>query len=101
LTEVILSNIRVLAIDQRIEEDAQGNRTAVGTTATLELTPDQSKIITVAQQMADRLTLALRSVADVQEPDTDGAKHLLSGEDGTSAIQLIRSGAITNVGATN
>lgn len=101
VTEVILSNIRVLAIDQRIEEDAQGNRTAVGTTATLELTPDQSKIITVAQQMADRLTLALRSVADVQEPDTDGAKHLLSGEDGTSAIQLIRSGAITNVGATN
>jgi pilus assembly protein CpaB len=51
--------------------------------------------------MADRLTLALRSVADVQESDTDGAKHLLSGEDGTSAIQLIRSGAITNVGATN
>lgn len=101
VTEVILSNIRVLAIDQRIEEDAQGNRTAVGTTATLELTPDQSKIITVAQQMADRLTLALRSVADVQEPDTDGAKHLLSGEDGTSAIQLIRSGAITSVGATN
>ncbi|MEQ8480628.1 MAG: Flp pilus assembly protein CpaB [Hoeflea sp.] len=101
LTEVILSNIRVLAIDQRIEEDAQGNRTAVGTTATLELTPEQSKIITVAQQMADRLTLALRSVADVQEPDTAGAKHLLSGEDGSSAIQLIRSGAITNVGATN
>lgn len=101
VTEVILSNIRVLAIDQRIEEDADGNRTAVGTTATLELTPDQSKIITVAQQMADRLTLALRSVADVQESDTDGAKHLLSGEDGTSAIQLIRSGAITNVGATN
>lgn len=101
VTETILSNIRVLAIDQRIEEDAQGNRTAVGTTATLELTPEQSKIITVAQQMADRLTLALRSVADVQEPDTDGAKHLLSGEDGTSAIQLIRSGAITNVGATN
>lgn len=98
VTEVILSNIRVLAIDQRIEEDEDGVRTAVGTTATLELTPDQSKIITVAQQMADRLTLALRSVADVQEPDTDGAKYLLSGEAG-GTIQLIRSGAITNVGS--
>ena len=30
----------------------------------LELTPEQAKIITVAQQMADRLTLALRSVAE-------------------------------------
>ncbi|WP_322987756.1 Flp pilus assembly protein CpaB [Hoeflea sp.] len=101
LTEVILSNIRILAIDQRIEQDAEGNRTAVGTTATLELTPEQTKIITVAQQMADRLTLALRSVADVQESDTAGAKYLLSGEDGSAAIQLIRSGAITKVGATN
>lgn len=101
LTEVILSNVRILAIDQRIEEDAEGNRTAVGTTATLELTPEQTKIITVAQQMADRLTLALRSIADVQEPDVDGAKYLLSGEDGSTAIQLIRSGAITQVGATN
>ena len=101
LTEVILSNIRILAIDQRIEQDAEGNRTAVGTTATLELTPEQTNIITVAQQMADRLTLALRSVADVQESDIDGAKYLLSGEDGSTAIQLIRSGTITKVGATN
>ena len=101
LTEVILSNIRILAIDQRIEQDADGNKTAVGTTATLELTPEQAKIITVAQQMADRLTLALRSVADVQESDIDGAKYLLSGEDGSAAIQLIRSGTITKVGATN
>ncbi|MBU4531640.1 MAG: Flp pilus assembly protein CpaB [Hoeflea sp.] len=101
LTEVILSNIRILAIDQRIEQDAEGNRTAVGTTATLELNPEQTKIITVAQQMADRLTLALRSVADVHESDIDGAKYLLSGEDGSAAIQLIRSGTITKVGATN
>ena len=32
----------------------------VGETATLELTPQQAEIITVAQQMADRLTLSLR-----------------------------------------
>jgi len=101
LTEVILSNIRILAIDQRIEENPDGSQTAVGTTATLELTPEQTKIITVAQQMADRLTLALRSVADVREPDSDGAKYLLSGEDGSAAIQLIRSGSISKVGATN
>lgn len=98
ITETILSNIRVLAIDQRIQEDEEGKKTAVGTTATLELTPDQARIISVGQQMASRLTLALRSVADGRESDTGGADHLLSREGGP-AIQLIRSGAITNIGA--
>lgn len=98
LTETILSNIRILAIDQRIQEDDEGNKTAVGSTATLELTPEQAQIIAVAQQMASRLTLALRSVADVQDPDTGGADYLLSG-DGGSTIQLIRSGEIINIGA--
>ncbi|AZN69941.1 Flp pilus assembly protein CpaB [Georhizobium profundi] len=98
LTEVVLSNIRVLAIDQTIQENEDGSRTAIGSTATLELTPEQTQVIAVAQQMADRLTLALRSVADVQQPDTTFAEHLLSGASGADAIQLIRSGAITSVG---
>ena len=61
ITETILKNIRVLAIDQTIQEDEEGKKVKVGETATLELTPQQAEIITVAQQMADRLTLALRS----------------------------------------
>jgi pilus assembly protein CpaB len=44
--------------------------------------------------MADRLTLALRSVADAQEPDALVAKHLLSGEGNDGAIQIIKSGVI-------
>ncbi|MDF1777941.1 MAG: Flp pilus assembly protein CpaB [Rhizobiaceae bacterium] len=100
ITETVLSNIRVLAIDQRIQEDEEGNKTAVGSTATLELTPQQTKIIAVAQQMASRLTLALRSVADGQESDTGGADYLLSRDNGAN-IQLIRSGQITNVGTSN
>ncbi|MCL6705975.1 Flp pilus assembly protein CpaB [Pseudomonas sp. R2.Fl] len=94
LTETILSNIRVLAIDQQIEESKEGGRTVVGTTATLELTPEQTKVITVAQQMADRLSLALRSVADAQEADTSAADYLLSGGSGQPSIQVIKSGAI-------
>ena len=63
----------MLAIDQAIQEDEEGRRVKVGETATLELTPQQAEIITVAQQMADRLTLALRSVVDAQEkPDGRG-----------------------------
>jgi len=99
-TETILSNIRVLAIDQEIQEKEDGTKAAVGQTATLELTPDQSKVIAVAQQMADRLTLALRSVADAQEPDTIAAEHLLSGEGSENQIQVIKSGVIQKTDVT-
>lgn len=97
LTDVVLENIRVLAIDQQIQQNEDGTKTAIGSTATLELTPEQAQVIAVAQQMADRLTLALRSVADVREPDTGFSEYLLSG-DAANSIQLIRSGTITNVG---
>ena len=96
LTENVLNNIRVLAIDQHIEEKQDGSKSVVGTTATLELTPDQAKVIAVAQQMADRLTLALRSVSDVQEPDTTAADYLLAGGDGKAEVQVIKSGAIVS-----
>lgn len=100
LTEQVLSNVRVLAVDQQIEEKGDGSKTVVGTTATLELTPDQAKVITVAQQMAERLSLALRSVADAQEEDTTAADYLLSGGSGAPIIQVIKSGEIVkNSGA--
>src|SRR3546814_15593968 len=41
LTENILTNVRVLAIDQQIQENQDGTKAVVGTTATLELTPEQ------------------------------------------------------------
>lgn len=94
MTEAVLRNVRVLAIDQKIEEGKDGEKTVVGTTATLELTPDQAKVIVVAQQMADRLTLALRSVADAGEEDTSAADYLLSGGSGQAAIQVIKSGEL-------
>ena len=95
-TETVLSNVRVLAIDQQIQEDKDGKKSVVGTTATLELTPDQAKVMTVAQQMADRLSLVLRSVADAQEKDTAAADYLLSGGtgQGQAGIQVIKSGSI-------
>ena len=59
LRRVFFKNVRVLAIDQTVEEK-DGESVVVGSTATLQLTPEQAKILVVAQQMADRLTLALR-----------------------------------------
>ncbi|MFB9951678.1 Flp pilus assembly protein CpaB [Rhizobium puerariae] len=100
ITENILNNVRVLAIDQQIQESEDGKKSVVGTTATLELTPDQAKVIAVAQQMAQRLTLALRSVADSQEADTTAPEYLLHGADGKGDIQVIKSGAIVKNTAT-
>ena len=94
-TENVLNNIRVLAIDQRIEQKEDGTQAVIGTTATLELTPDQARVIAVAQQMADRLTLSLRSIADVQDSDTQFADHLLVGG-GKGEVQVIKSGSIVS-----
>lgn len=99
ITETILKNIKVLAIDQTIQEDEEGKKVKVGETATLELTPQQSEIITVAQQMADRLTLALRSVADAQEKSDSEADYLVSGAGKRGTIRLIKSGEVSEVGA--
>lgn len=100
-TETILKNIRVLAIDQTIQENEEGKQVKVGSTATLELTPEQAEIITVAQQMADRLTLSLRALADTNEKPTDQADYLVSGRGKGGTIRLIRSGEVTEVGARN
>lgn len=97
ITETILKNIRVLAIDQTIQLDEEGKRTRVGNTATLELTPEQAEIITVAEQLADRLALSLRSIADVNERPTGQADYLVSGR-GKGVIRMIRSGQVSDVG---
>lgn len=98
-TETILKNIRVLAIDQTIQEDEEGKKTRVGQTATLELTPKQAEIITVAQQMADRLTLALRAITDTQEKNVSEADYLVSGNGRKGTVRLIKSGEVSEVGA--
>ncbi|MGD9914204.1 MAG: Flp pilus assembly protein CpaB [Rhizobiaceae bacterium] len=99
ITETILQNIRVLAIDQAIQEDEDGRKVKVGETATLELSPQQAEIITVAQQMADRLTLALRAVVDTNVPPQEEADYLVSGNGRRGTVRLIKSGEVTEVGA--
>jgi pilus assembly protein CpaB len=99
ITETILKNIRVLAIDQAIQEDEEGRRVKVGSTATLELTPQQAEIITVAQQLAERLTLSLRSLVDTREKATGEADYLVSGNGRKGTIRLIKSGEVSEVGA--
>lgn len=98
-TETILKNIRVLAIDQTIQQDEEGKQVKVGQTATLELTPEQAEIIAVAQQMADRLTLSLRAIADTNEKPAEQADYLVAGRGKGGVVRLIKSGEVSEVGA--
>ena len=67
LSEIVLTNIRVLAIDQAPKEK-DGQNSVVGKTVTLELKPEQVPVLAFARQ-AGTLTLALRSIADANEVD--------------------------------
>jgi len=63
VSEIILSNIRVLAIDQAPKEK-DGTNALVGKTVTLELKPEQSETLARSRQNGT-LSLALRSIADL------------------------------------
>jgi len=64
-SETVLTNVRVLAIDQRTDD--QKNTPAVVKTVTLEVTAKQVERVALARSLGD-LSLSLRSLAD---PDSD------------------------------
>jgi pilus assembly protein CpaB len=76
-SETILTDVRVLAMDQRAADPPTAAKdgaakdaaktTAIPQTATLEVTPKGAEIIGAATQMAP-LTLSLRSLAEPQTP---------------------------------
>ena len=69
-SEIILANVRVLAIDQAPKEK-DGQNTVVGKTVTLELKPEQAETLARARQTGT-LALALRSIADLNAVETIG-----------------------------
>src|SRR5215207_4168023 len=66
-SEIVLSNVRVLAIDQAPKEK-DGQNAVVGRTVTLELKPEQAETLARSRQTGT-LSLALRSIADVNMVD--------------------------------
>lgn len=97
LSEVILSNIRVLAIDQKIENVKSKGKTVVGKTATLELSPDQTEVLAMSQRMGS-LSLALRSLKDAhEEPTKTQRKSRRNGRRGT--ITVLRYGVSSTTSA--
>jgi pilus assembly protein CpaB len=86
-SETILSNVRVLAIDQTVE-DKNGQKVVVGKTATLELKPEQAETLARARQTGT-LSLALRSIADAnaQPQEYEGGKR--------DSVNVVRYGIST------
>jgi len=62
-SEIILPNVRVLAIDQAPKEK-EGQNAVLGKTVTLELKPEQAETLARSRQ-GGTLSLALRSIADI------------------------------------
>ncbi|MDR0252851.1 MAG: Flp pilus assembly protein CpaB [Brucellaceae bacterium] len=98
LTETILENVRVLAIDQTIKEDDQGKKDIIGRTATLEVTGEQAEIMAVAQSVADRISLTLRSVRDAEPDPSTTSDYLVVSPAKNGPVKMIKSGNLTEVG---
>jgi pilus assembly protein CpaB len=95
VTETVLKNIRILAIDQLIEEK-EGQKAQVGQTATLELTEAQVEVVTEAKSLAgNNLILVLRSIEDAQEKNGKTRKR------GRGKVKVIRYGKATEIKAGN
>jgi len=86
-SELLLANVRVLAIDQAPKEK-DGQNAVVGKTVTLELKPEQAETLARARQ-SGTLSLALRSIADVNMVE-DLSNAQLPARDGN--INVVRYG---------
>jgi pilus assembly protein CpaB len=75
LSETILRNVRVIAIDQEIVQGGRGPTAATGKpsqTVSLELAPEQVNKVTVARQIG-KLSLTVRSAVDQADSGNPGA----------------------------
>ena len=94
-SETILSDVRVLAVDQTYKQD-KDTKAVSAKSATLELTPGQAEII-VRAQMAGMLSFALRPLGDQGEVASLEDK-LKNAKDSLGPVSVIRYGMALNGG---
>src|SRR6202165_3963540 len=86
VSEIILANVRVLAIDQAPKEK-DGQNAVVGKTVTLELKPEQAETLARARQTGT-LALALRSITDINVVEDTSDQAAKRGD----SINVVRYG---------
>jgi pilus assembly protein CpaB len=90
-SETLLRNLRVLAIDQTVENTDEAQSVVVAQdTATLEMTPEQAELIAQAQQLGS-ISLSLRSIEDSATETSAVARQ--------SGINVVRFGIPSRVNA--
>src|ERR1700675_3305671 len=88
-SDTVLQNVRVLAVDQNIDEKA-GTKVAIGKTATLALTEQQAETLVLSHQLGT-ISLTLRSILDSQGSTEGGDEN----KDNRGNINTVRFGVST------
>lgn len=88
VSETILTNVRVLAIDQTITDKDSQPAVIARETATLELSPKQAELMAQATQLGT-VSLALRALRDAE-----GATGMAD-QDESSTVKVVRFGVTT------
>jgi len=83
VSETMLTNVRVLALDQKTND--QVTEPKIAQTATLEVTPKQAETLALVSQLGS-LSLALRSLANPDEPPGINAEALEAAKTADSAL---------------
>ncbi len=89
-SDVVVENVRVLAIDQIYSETEDG--AVVGSTATLELTSSQARSVALSVASGD-VSLALRSIADTEGGARFAGEDANSEEGVRSTVRVFRYGS--------
>ena len=90
VSETILRNVRVLAVDQSVEEK-EGQKVVIGKTATIELDPHQAETLALSHQLGT-ISLTLRSLLDSQSPTPEGGEEK---DDKRMGVNTVRYGVST------
>lgn len=98
VSETVLKNVKVLAIDQTTA--APDGSAVVGATATLSLTPTQAEVLVLAKSQG-QLTLVLRSYADIAGPPvTVASRGAMELPFRASVVRIYKNGQPTEVTVT-
>lgn len=68
VSTTVLTNVRVLAIDQTLRTSAEGGGSYVGNVATIEVTPREAELIALSSRMGS-MSLALRPYSEMKDDD--------------------------------
>lgn len=91
VSETVLTNVRILAIDQSTD-DQKATKKGVPKTATLEVTPKQAEMVAVALNLGS-LSLSLRSLANDHGEDADPASLFSSESDDARRGRTLTTGS--------